>query len=424
MKHGILSLFVGIFALMLCDAAVADVVFSSFKGTSGAIGVIAGAGSSFKVTGSRINDLSGTSFALGYSDGERLLVAQRGANMDDRVSIYDPSDLASPIIKEATWENARGVCGVELIGGYIYVMGSSGANIVKVSASDYSKIDEYRFTDALPGYTSYGASLAQYNGELFALFTEANSSSNYADSTLVRLNDKLEALGTLKLPKNAHTVVRSGNNLYVASFGGAELELVRGSESKLDRITVEASNMYQTTLVKSSVLDGQNSQIAAVAFAPDGTAMLATHAVSGSNSVTARLHILDSSLNPSSKITLSRTFAGFYTYIAYDETNGYFWVSNNNSGAGVSVRDQIAAFSPSNGAEIVSFNNNDIDGYSNYITVVKKTASGGGDGGDSSDKDKLAGGCSTGEAGSAMAMFVAFFASAATLLVRRSGAAR
>ncbi len=353
---------------LLAGAAWADVAFSTSDYTNGTIGTV---GSTSAITGDRATNFGGDTVVFPFAAGDRLLAADRSSagTADDSVYIYDPADLSKPL-KNTTWPGARNVYGVEQVGYYLYVVCYTNGNVLKIDTRDFTKTAEYKFDNSvLPaGYTAKGVSIAQLGGTLYALFMVSDTGypPSYQQSRLVKLSTDLMQLASMQLPENAHTVTTSKGQLYVASWGGVQDNKADASKSKL--LAINTAVMGEAEVFNGSDIDG--GQIAAIRFAPDGTALIATHRYDANFNTTARIYRLDSGLVASDK-KLLKTLDGWSTTIVYDGVTGYFWISNAN---GQNGPDQLLAFDRSTGNLVKNFSAADLGGPAYFVAPVYRSS--------------------------------------------------
>jgi hypothetical protein len=383
-----------LFLLTLSCVARADIAFSTSNGT---VGIITNNNGKTDISSDTITNLENNALVYSYSSGKKLLTDERIFLGNDRVSVYDPSDIKTAL-KKTEWENAADISDVEYMDGFLYVIGLDNASVVKIDAHDYQKKDEYVYTNP-QGYTARGVSLAQYNDELFALFSVNVAGNLYEKSVLVRLDGDLKEIDYLDdVVENAHSAEQSGGHIYVAGYGN-DYDL-SSDRSKLEKISIENNAMKKepVPVLAASDLDSDTSQIAAICFFPSGSAVIATRESNGANANTVKIFMLDSSLDAKSKKELKETFSGTEARIVYDEGNKYFWMTNLGGGAGDS---QIAAFTDA-GATVKKFSSGALGGLVNSIAEIKQIN--GGDGGGASvpgTGENM--GCGVGGFGSALA---------------------
>lgn len=342
--------------------------FSTSDYANGTLGTV---GSSLAVTGDKAAGFGGDMVVFPFAAGDRLLAADRSSTgtTDDSVYIYDPANLSKPL-KNTTWSGARNIYGVEQVGYYLYVVGYTNGNVLKIDTRDFAKVAEYKFDNSvLPaGYTAKGVSIVQLNGTLYALFMVSDTAypPNYQQSRLVKLNTDLMQLASMLLPENAHTVTTSNYQLYVASWGGVQSNNADASKSKLQAINT--SVMGEAEVFSGADIDG--GQIAAIRFASDGTALIATHKYDTNFNTTARVYRLDSGLVANNK-KLLKTLDGWSTTIVYDSVTGYFWISNTN---GQNGSDQLLAFDRNTGNLVKNFSASDLGGPAYFVAPVYRSS--------------------------------------------------
>ncbi|MDR3331539.1 MAG: hypothetical protein LBT08_02820 [Synergistaceae bacterium] len=391
MKKVFLSFIVCVALLSFCGVLSADVAFTTDDYSSGTIGIIGDDGGGLKIKAGPFVGYATNLNVLSYADGSRLLLAERpylgsGGGAEDSLFFFDSSDLSIPL-KNITIPGVSNTYDAEYLDGYLYLICYDGANIVKIDPDDFTVKARYEFSDSdiAQGYIPHGVSLASLGEELFALFIVIdNDTLTHANSRLVRLDRDLKAKDfVLQLPLNAHTAAVSGGSLYVASWGGEQNSSASSYRSQLQRVVINGDLMTAERLFTAAVIDG--AQIGAICFAPDGTALIATHRYSDDFTTEANLYRLDSSLAPGArlKLTDSFTLAGWMTSIVYDPDTSCFWVANSNGGASA---NQILAFDDA-GKLVKSFSAKDIGGPSSYLAAVKKQEAAGGDDGDSKPDD-------------------------------------
>lgn len=376
-------------SLFAANCAWADVAYTTSDYASGTIGVIGKRDGDLRVA-SQASNFGGDAVAFGYSFGNRLLVADRSSagTSNDGIFIYDPADIAKPIVN-TTWAGARNIYDAEYMFGYLYVICYNDGKVIKIETENFTKVGEYVFeNNVLPeGYRAHGVSITQHDGNLYALFAVSDSSypPHYQQSRLVKLGDDLTRLASMQLPANAHRVLTWNYQVYVVSWGGPQTADADGSASRVQRINT--SVMGESGIIFGSDLDG--GLIASLCFAPDGTALVATHKYDSNFNTTARIYRLDSSMDPNTR-KLVKTLDGWSTHIIYDQVTKLFWVVNAN---GKNGGDQLLAVDPATGSVARSFSASELGGPAYFAAPVKQTGSSSStEPGDGSS----GGGCSTG----------------------------
>lgn len=203
------------------------------RGMAGLIGDSGGA-SILAIPGLQ-SGLNGDPKVEGFSDpgGDlRLAVTDYVAGTPQPVSIYDP--LTQVSLATPTWSSVTNLYTLVRLGSYLYALDYDNARVVQIDPATYTQTGKSLSLSSsgvpLPsGYTPYGQALIVVGGDLYGLFSFADSSwANYANSMLVRftIGGSGITVGATDynnaLAKNAFSLAAYGSDIYIAAIGGAQ----------------------------------------------------------------------------------------------------------------------------------------------------------------------------------------------------------
>lgn len=203
------------------------------RGMAGLIGDSGGA-SILAIPGLQ-SGLNGDPKVEGFSNpgGDlRLAVTDYVAGTPRPVTVYDP--LTQVSLATQTWSSVTNLYTLVRLGSYLYALDYDNARVVQIDPATYTQTGKSLSLSSsgvpLPsGYTPYGQALIVVGGDLYGLFSFADSSwANYANSMLVRftIGGSGITVGATDynnaLAKNAFSLAAYDSDIYIAAIGGAQ----------------------------------------------------------------------------------------------------------------------------------------------------------------------------------------------------------
>lgn len=278
MRKKLLSIvLLALLAVAAALPASADLLYTRQENYSNtALGLISGTGSPVSPLISNMGGDSGQSIT-GFSNsdsGYRIGITLYSSSTEgDTVEIYAPGaesgwSAASAWSKPAaeftsSLINTRGMTAID---GYLYGVAYNNALVNKMSTAGdkYSELATYEFT-ASEGYTPHGEGIVNYNGSLYAIFSQSKGdypNYSYLPNTLIKLNadlgvEKSLTLNGLNFNGVAGAYALSGSTLYVVSVGGSQPYGTLNPESQIE--AVDLGSMTTKTLVTAQQVQDKDS---------------------------------------------------------------------------------------------------------------------------------------------------------------------
>lgn len=207
------------------------------RGMAGLIGDSGGA-SVLAIPGLQ-SGLNGDPKVEGFTDSGndlRLAVTDYAAGTPRPVTVYDP--LTQVSLATQTWSSVANLYTLVRLGSYLYALDYDNACVVQIDPATYTETGKSLplVSSGVPlpsGYTPCGQALIVVGGDLYGLFSFADSGwANYANSMLVRFTIGGAGISiggadyNNSLAENAFALAAKGSDLYIAAIGG-----VQGSSS-------------------------------------------------------------------------------------------------------------------------------------------------------------------------------------------------
>lgn len=287
---------------------------NNFKEGFGRAGILRDETTAIGVEGNKATGMSGDTrsywFKDGSADNKILLFQSRyervvGGKINVLPPVIEIRDaktwaVSHTVNQPADWPSILNVYGAVVGGGFLYAIDFDNAKIAKISmtgSSPYVEIAAYTFTN--PSYSadkSYGVALSAdiAANKLYGLFITVDDlwavNPNYKESTVVEIDlatfsetRRTQRVSTvdynLNLGRNAFTLERYGNMLYVCSIGGKQGGGVPNPGSKLDIIdladTGDPTGLTFTTAFMATDLTpvlGEGPELRDITFTNDGNA--------------------------------------------------------------------------------------------------------------------------------------------------------
>jgi len=221
----------------------------------GMAGRILDTGSAVGASPNLNTSLNGDPKVAGFTDSSnalRVAVTDYVTGSSRPVTIYNATSAAS--VATPSWSSIQNLYSLVKLGSFLYAMDYDNARVVEINAGTYAQTGRvYNLPASLTpsGFKAYGQALVVAGGQLYGLFTFANSTwTSYANSLLVRfdLTTTPISVGSTasngSFAPNAFSLAVSGNDIYIAAIGGSQGSSgVPNAASRLQKIDYTLSNL-------------------------------------------------------------------------------------------------------------------------------------------------------------------------------------
>ena len=266
---------------------------NNFEEKFGSAGVLRDETNAIGVEGNKVIETSGDTrsywFKDGSADNKILLFQSRYERVEGKINVLPPIieirdaktwAVSHTVNQPSDWPSILNVYGAVAGGGFLYAIDFDNAKIAKISITGGSP------------YVELNADIAA--NKLYGLFITVDDlwavNPNYKESTVVEIDlatfsetRKTKRVSVvdynLNLGRNAFTLERYGNMLYVCSIGGKQGGGVPNPGSKLDIIeladTGDPTGLTFTTAFMAADLTpvlGEGPELRDITFTNDGNA--------------------------------------------------------------------------------------------------------------------------------------------------------